>query len=61
MRYEICDPRNDGFTVWPVKQDLIKLKYYIDDALADCPTFSGEAEFIEELEATKTFNIMKRK
>tara|TARA_R110000822_G_scaffold2633_3_gene12235 strand:- start:1831 stop:1995 length:165 start_codon:yes stop_codon:yes gene_type:complete len=51
----------DGFTTWPCKQDLIVLKYYIDELLDQCPTYSVEQEFIDELEQQKTFNLLKKK
>ena len=42
------DPRMDGFTTWPCKQDLYRVKYIIEDALARCPKYSVEDEWLEE-------------
>jgi hypothetical protein len=54
------DPRMDGFTTWGCKQDLILLKYFIDDMLEECPTYSLEKEFINNLEAERTFALLKK-
>lgn len=42
------DPRQDGFTTWGCKQDLYRIKYMIEDALARCPEYSIEHEWLEE-------------
>lgn len=61
IKWATTDPRMDGFVTWGWKQDLIRLKYYIDAALADCPTYVGEEDFINEIEQEKTFNLLKKK
>jgi len=61
IKWATTDPRMDGFVTWGWKQDLIRLKYYIDEALADCPTYVGEEDFINEIEQEKTFNLLKKK
>jgi len=60
IKFACTDPRMDGFVTWGHKQDLIKLKYFIDDMLAECPTYSVEQEFIDELEAERTFALLKK-
>jgi hypothetical protein len=45
---ELCSPRNDGFTTWEIKKDLYRLKFLLDEILADSPTYSGEHQFLEE-------------
>ena len=60
IKYACTDPRMDGFTTWGCKQDLIKLKYFIEDMLAECPTYSTEQEFIDKLEAVRTFALLKK-
>lgn len=42
--------RNDGFTQWVCKQDLIRVKYQLDEILRTAPKFAGEEEFVRELE-----------
>ena len=58
--FAMTDPRMDGFVTWGCKQDLLRIKYYLDDLLQDSPTYVGEDKFVEELEAEKTFKILKR-
>lgn len=60
IKWATTDPRQDGFTTWGCKQDLILLKYLIEDMLAECPTYSVEEEFINELEADRTFALLKK-
>ena len=60
IHFAESDPRMDGFTTWGCKKDLIMLKYYIDDILAKCSTYVGEEEFINELEANRTFELLKK-
>jgi hypothetical protein len=50
MTCEATNPRHDGFTTWPIKQDLYALKWAIEDALEKCPTYSTEKEWVEEQE-----------
>ena len=45
---ELNSPRNDGFVTWGIKQDLYKIKFLVDEILKSSPTFSPEAEFLEE-------------
>ena len=59
IKWAATDPRMDGFVTWGCKQDLILLKYYIEDMLAECSTYVEEQEFIDKLEAEKTFKALK--
>ncbi len=59
IKFAVTDHRMDGFVTWGYKQDLIRLKYYIDDQLAACPTYTPEKEFIDKLEAEHTFKILQ--
>ena len=61
IKFAATDPRMDGFVTWGCKQDLIRLKYYIEDALEDCSTYVGEQEFVDQLEAERTFRVLKTK
>ena len=61
IKFAATDPRMDGFVTWGCKQDLIRLKYYIEDALEDCSTYVGEQEFIDKIEADRTFTRLKQK
>jgi len=59
MTLECRSPLNDGFTQWGIKQDLLRIKWILDDALNRCPTFAGEEEFIEKHEQDVTIKILK--
>ena len=61
IKWAATDPRMDGFVTWTCKQDLILLKYYIEDMLEQCSTYVGEQEFIDKIEADRTFTILQQK
>ncbi len=44
MARECSAPQNDGFTAMYIKQDLIQIKFLLDDLIENCPTFEGEKE-----------------
>lgn len=57
---QVCSPYNDGFSSWRCKQDLIKIKYALEEMLNDAPTFAGEEEYIAKLEKEKTWKLLNR-
>jgi len=57
---ELHEPKNDGFTQWMIKQDLYKLKWLLDEIMADAPTFAGEEEFLKEHEQVKMWRTLKK-
>ena len=57
---ELHSPYNDGYVQWGVKQDLYKLKWLLDEIMADAPTFSGEDEFLKEHEQTKMWRTLSK-
>ena len=59
MSYNCSSSLTDGFNAWGIKQDLLRIKWVLDDALARCPTFVGEAEFIEKHDQDVTIKILK--
>lgn len=59
MSYNCASPYTDGFNGWGIKQDLLRIKWILDDALARCPTFVDEAEFIEKHDQDVTIKILK--
>lgn len=59
MRSEMNNPYNDGFTTWPIKQDLYRLKWLIDESLAKASTYAGETEWLNEEEQKKIWSILK--
>jgi len=48
MTYECRHPKNDGFTQFEIKKNLIEIKFLLIDLLETCPTFSGEEEWLHE-------------
>ena len=59
MRHEATTPYNDGWVAFGVKQDLYRLKWQIDEALADCSSFAGETEWLLEQEQERIIKILK--
>lgn len=57
-RYECISPYNDGYTGFYTKQDLYRIKWILDDALKECPTFAGEEEWLREQEQKKIIKIL---
>jgi hypothetical protein len=45
----------DGFVGWGCKQKLYEIKFALDEALARCPKYHGEEEWIEEQRTEKAF------
>jgi len=60
MAMECKSPYNEGFLAWGIKQDLLRVKWLVDDALNRCPKFAGEDEFVEKHEQDLTLQILKR-
>ncbi len=44
MAHECSSPRNDGFTAFEIKKELLELKFLIDDLLDNTPKFAGEED-----------------
>jgi hypothetical protein len=57
--YDAQDNGATGFVQWPAKQDLHRLKWFIDDAIKQCPTFSMEHEWLREQEKERLIKILK--
>ena len=55
------DPYATGFETWSYKQDLLLLKWWIDDMINQCGTYAGEEEFIEAHEKRRMWNALKDK
>ena len=61
MRLHATDPRATGYETWPIKQDLYKIKWAVDQALKDCPEFAGENEFLKEHEKDLIWKALNEK
>jgi hypothetical protein len=48
MHVAATDPYMTGFNQWPCKQDLYRVKFYLDELLKHTSKFSGEEEWLEE-------------
>jgi hypothetical protein len=59
IRYEATSPRNDGWVSFGAKQDLYRLKWQIDEALASCGNFAGETQWLNEQEQLRIVEILK--
>ena len=57
---ELHSPYNDGYVQWGIKQDLHKLKWLLDEIMADSPTFVGEDEFLKENEQKKMWRTLSK-
>ena len=42
------DQKMDGFSTWPCKQDMYRIKWAVDEMLSQMPTYSVEDEFLEQ-------------
>tara|TARA_Y100000992_G_scaffold194130_1_gene131944 strand:+ start:406 stop:612 length:207 start_codon:yes stop_codon:yes gene_type:complete len=42
------DERMDGFNKFGAKQKLYKIKWTVENALKDAPTFTGEEDWVKE-------------
>jgi hypothetical protein len=60
MARECSSPYNDGFTAFEIKKELHEIKFIIDRAMKDLPSFSGEEEWLTEQEKKRVINILKR-
>ena len=57
---ECSDPKTDSFIAWGIKQDLYQLKWFIDNALKNCPHFSSiEDEWLKKQEQEKLLGYLK--
>lgn len=57
---ECQSPYNDGYTGWYVKQDLYQIKFILDEALKNCPSFGDtEEQWLTEQEQKRIIKILK--
>lgn len=59
--YEQTSGYNDGFISWGYKQDLYRLKWILENALARCPTYGPEADWLREQEKKQVIKILSEK
>ena len=61
MSWSASDPREDGFTTWPIKQDLYRIQWAVEQAMSRCPTYSMEEEFLQEHEKQVVWQKLNEK
>jgi hypothetical protein len=49
-----------GWNNWPCKQDLYRVKFAVDEMLAQTSKFAGEQEWLEQLEKEKMWKALKK-
>ena len=54
------DPYVTGWNNWPCKQDLYRVKFAVDEMLAQTSKFAGEEEWLEQLEKEKMWKALKK-
>lgn len=52
---------NDGFVQWHCKQDLLIVKYQLDELLRSAPKFAGEDEFVDQLDKQLVWKRLNEK
>lgn len=57
---ELHSPYNDGYTQFEIKKDLLKLKWLLEEILADSPYIAGEDEFLKERDQVKMWRILTK-
>jgi hypothetical protein len=57
---ELKSSRNDGYTCWSIKQDLLELLHLLNNVLDDSPKFPDEDKFLEELEQKRVIRVLKK-
>ena len=60
MYYGATDPYVTGWNNWPCKQDLYRVKFAVDEMLKNISSFTGEAEWLEQLEKEKVWKALKK-
>lgn len=58
--YECANPKTDSYIAWGIKQDLYQLKWFIDNAIQNCPEFSSmESDWLKLKEQEKILGYLK--
>ena len=57
---ELHSGHNDGYTTWEIKKDLHRIKWLLDEIMADSPTYSEEKEFLDEHAKVKMWRTLKK-
>jgi hypothetical protein len=60
MHHGATDPYVTGWNNWPCKQDLYRVKFAVDEMLANTSRFTGEDEWLLEQEKEQVWKILKQ-
>jgi hypothetical protein len=60
MHHGATDPYVTGWNNWPCKQDLYRVKFAVDEMLANTSRFTGKDEWLLEQEKEQVWKILKR-
>lgn len=55
------DPYVTGWNNWPCKQDLYRVKFAVDEMLANTSKFTDEEEWLKKQEQEKMWNRLKQR
>ncbi len=58
---QMIDTYNDGFVQWHCKQDLLIVKYQLDEILRTAPKFADEDKFIDQLDKQLVWKRLNEK
>ncbi len=58
---QVANPRNDGYSAWHCKQDLLQVKYSLDKMLRDLPKFASEDDWIKQQEQREVWQHLTKK
>lgn len=59
MSRECASPYNDGYTAFEIKKELYEIKFIVDKAMKDLPSFSGEQEWLTDQERKRIIRHLK--
>ena len=60
MYHGANDPYVTGWNNWPCKQDLYRVKFAVDEMLANSSTFADEEAWLREQEQERLLKILKK-
>lgn len=61
MYHGANDQYMTGWNQWPCKQDLYRVKFAVDEMLRNTPDFSGESEWLTEIEKQTVWKTLLKK
>lgn len=59
MSRECQSTYTDGFNGWSIKQDLYSIKFILDECIKNCPEFTPEKDWLDNIEKQKILKLLK--